>query len=249
MSGTRMSRGGEGRVISIRRSQVMEQKIGNLLRQAIVATSEHRWDERDRIIQELVVMPQDLFAAMPEIHHSQSKGLQAITAEAFRVMGYPANEPATSFLIDAASNANRPAYFSAFAALQAMPIEAIAPYALSALWDRKQPSAWREEAILDICFLLLDLDDKRLDLCGPTVAYLLSSPEQFNDQVTNLLVGILDAIGVDDTSYAIPALIHLAQQSPHEVVRLRAVRLLSRYPADQTATYRLIMPQTTQQEG
>ena len=103
--------------------------------------------------------------------------------------------------------------------------------------------------MLDICYLLLDFEDKRLNLCGPTVAALLNSPEEFDDQVTNLLLGVLDAIGVDDTSYAIPSLIGLAQQSLYNTVRSRAMDLLNRYPASELAAYRLIMPKATQQES
>jgi len=225
----------------------MKRTIADLLEQAEAATMRHDWDARAHHIQEIIAESQSLFEALPEIQRTHSKGLQAITAEAFQVMGYPINEPAIPFLIDAASDVNRPAYSSAFEALKAMPMEAIAPYAIGFLWDRERPSAWRKEALIDVCYLLMDFEDQKLDPIGPTVAYLLSSSEGFDQPVTHVLLAVLETIGVASAHYTIPTLIALVEQSPYEVIRTRAQRLLDCYPVDELAPYRTILPVASSQ--
>lgn len=101
---------------------------------------------RREIIHDLAARADEALGALRSILKTNAKTLWSVAVHVIREIGYPQNTAAIPEVVDQVSDRNSPAWQEAVQTLAEMEKQAVIPYVIQVIWDRRihiGPQQWR----------------------------------------------------------------------------------------------------------
>ena len=167
---------------------------------------------RQRIIHDLAQSPNETLEAVTDMLKTAPKSRWSVAVQVIRAIGSPHNKSAIPELIAQIGDLNSPAWNEVTQTLMDMGSQVIVPYLIEALLDkRKNRNYWLDE-VAGICSLLTITPREYAVQCGPAITYLLGQETVLADLDPWYLLTVLEKIGPDCETYALPTLIDLVRR-------------------------------------
>lgn len=139
--------------------------------------------------------------------------------QVLRAMGYPKNAQAVHIVLAFATDSNTPGWEEAMHTLVEMDARDVIPLLVASLLDRTRHQYWADE-IEEICQVLNSIDRAYARACGPALAFLFcSKEEQLKDLDRESVIAVLEKIGPECATYALPALFDVLRSEEHSVLK------------------------------
>jgi len=209
---------------------------------------------KERIIQELADNPEETLIETIAVLGMAAKPLWKLAIQVIRLIGYPRNAIAIPALIDQVADGNSPARNEAMQTLIEMGVEAVSPYFIQTMLERKSQKYWID-AIHGICTLLTlrTVGREYAVPCGPAITYLLGQDElsdDFEKLDPEYLLDALEKIGPECAVYALPTLLQRANKEGASRVGQQTRNLLASFDKKAREPYKLLLAalQNTEQK-
>lgn len=196
---------------------------------------------RQRIIHDLSQRPDETLAAVIGMLKTAPKSRWKVAVQVIRAIGYPYNIPAIPELIAQIGDLNSPAWREAAQTLMDMESPVIVPYLIEALLDMgKTINHWLDE-VAGICSLLTITPREYAVQCGPVITYLLDQETILADIDPWYLLTVLEKIGADCGTYALPTLIDIVRREGTSELGKQAQALITVYDSNQVKPYQRLL--------
>lgn len=172
----------------------------------------------------------------------RDKELADVATMVVRAIGYPQNATAIPALIYYVCDANAPAAPDALDALRDIPANVVVPYIVEMLWDRGATNKWWSKDVQGLAYALRQLGTEYALPCAPVIAYLLSDPKLRAIVYVPALLEVIEAIGPQNATFALPAVLDIVEQHGASEVRACARRLVESFAEHTLAVYHRVMP-------
>ncbi len=197
--------------------------------------------EYEGMIQELLAHAEDHMATALYILQNALKGWWDAAMQIIRTIGYPRNAPAIPIVILHASDWNSLAQQTAFHVLQDLGPVAVAQYLINILSGKLQGVGQWSYGIYELCFLLIALGKPYSTLCGPTITYIVGRSDSAQKPGMKIALTVLEKIGPDSVTYALPTLIDLVSREGTSEVGKQAQRLILSFGKEALEPYKFLL--------
>ncbi len=209
-------------------------------------------NEREPLIQELASQPEKYLDLLVQFTGTYMKSARIPAIWVIQTIGYPKNARAIYDLIDHFDDLNSPARDTAGEALLSLTPHELLPHLLQYFWMMEQ-KPWGWERILYVCqwFSRKEVSRDYIVDLGPYLTYLLGQRERLNfaEITPDEAIWILEKIGSECASYALPALLNLVRNEGTNEIGERAWRLIMSFKREQLAPYTLLLQELGKQRG
>lgn len=235
--------------------------IEKLLDEAVAAGSRRGGEqEMEHTVHRIASMPEEALDVMIQALNHPDKLRQAVAIEVIRLIGYPKNEPAISYIIDILSDINHPGSLDAVGIFADMEPDRAVSYLIHALINNdvlnqidqgdvptRETSSWQWR-VYGIAALLDTVEPVYTLLCGPAINYVLTrlcaardtaSDHQF---LVDSLLGMVKR-GGEQLRYVLPALIALAKHKYDRFGGEQIKKVIYSFSPESLAPYRLLLQQ------
>lgn len=154
-------------------------------------------------------------------------------------IGYPRNAAALPLVIGHACMGNDIAENAAIQTLVALEPQVLAPYLLDALFYNGKSDKYLYVGIWEIAWFLLDkrVGNAFVRPCGPSVVLYLNKLHDREMKSADRLIRVLEKIGVECASYALPTLLDLLSRCKTEKLAQQIRNLIATFPGDAVEPY------------
>lgn len=197
---------------------------------------------RDTIVRELASHPDDTLEAVIKVLNRPMKAHWRTAVQVIHTIGYPRNAKAIPTLIAHVGDQNSLAWDEAVQALVDMGAEAVVPYLIESLWEKKDHQYWGAD-VEGICSMLCLVDGAFAFQCGPIIVYILgqdilTAPDALDK---SFLLNVLEKIGAKCAEYALPTLVGLISKEASSPVAQQAIRLINSFDERMLGPYQMLL--------
>lgn len=194
-----------------------------------------------QIIHDLASRPDEVFAVLYDTLDVPPRASWQAAIAVLQAIGSPRNHLAIPRLLEYIVDLNSPAARQARQALAEMGTEPVVPYLIERLLDESRSGKVWFEAIAGICSMLVDVERDFAALCGPTIASLLVRQISIGELDPGYLLDVLEKIGSDCATYALPALIQLVKTEGTSEIGQQARTLITSFEQEALAPYKYLL--------
>lgn len=229
--------------------------LENLLDEAFIATSIHNQQKADQLTRQLVSASDKAVAILVASLRQPGKARQAFAIHVLHLIGYPQNEPAIPELIYHIGDPNLPGWREAMETLTDMGSDVVVPHLVQALLEKGPPYhtgrgngqtwAYDVEGLCTMLSMPSIASEYALGCCS-AIHYLLSRADfaQETERSPDIdgLLDVVEKAGAQ-VPYVLPTLIVLAKKHRESDAGKQARRLISVFPDEVLAAYKLLLHQ------
>lgn len=209
----------------------------------------------DQLIRQLGNAFDEAVDVLVKVLRQPGKVRQALAIQALHLIGYPKNEPAIPELIYHIGDPNLPGWSEAVETLTDMGPNVVVPHLVQALLEKGPPyhtdvgnnQTWAYD-VEGLCTMLSmkTMAGEYALRCCPAVHHLLSQAD-FTQATgaspdADMLLDVIEKAG-DQVAYVLPTLIALAREQRESDVGKHAQKLISAFPEEVLAIYKLLLRQ------
>lgn len=161
-----------------------------------------------------------------------------IAADVMRIIGYPANAEAVSYLLHDCWYGMTPSAHISKETVLHMPVEYIIPYFVELLWEQRSQPHWRDDAASAIYMLANEMDITGARQCLPVLCTLI-----VQNQCPHLgfTLQCLERVNREERAFAFPALLFLRDGEPDSATLSRVKKLIDTYDSAQLQPYGIVL--------
>src|SRR6266446_4759682 len=227
--------------------------LQQLLDEALLATRLGNKPKADQLIHQLADASDEAVDVLVKALHQPGKARQALAIQALHLIGYPKNELAIPELIYHIGDPNLPGWSEAVETLTEMGPDVVVPHLVQALLEKGPPyhtdvgnnQTWAYD-VEGLCTMLSmkTIAGEYALRCCPAVHHLLSQAD-FTQATgaspdADMLLDVIEKAG-DQVAYVLPTLMALAKKQRESDVGKRAQKLISTFPEEVLAVYKLLL--------
>jgi DNA-directed RNA polymerase subunit F len=212
--------------------------LEKFLDEANRATHEYEEQKAEYFIQELVKLPDEAIKVLVKALRQPDKIRQAVAIRIICLIGYPKNESAIPSLVYHIGDQNLPGWGEAVQTLTDIGPNVVVPYLIRAMWDRNSHQYWGDD-VEGICNMLTFVDRAYAVACGPTLVYILGRSDLPLDK--GFLLDVLEKIGAENVTYALPTLFDLASREGTSEVGKQTWRLIQSFSEETLEPYKFLL--------
>ena len=181
-------------------------------------------------VRELVAgySPDELLADAIAILETQEKRYWDTAVAVIDVLGYPRNKKAIPTLIDLMGDLNCPGAIEAIEVLEKMDHSIVIQSLIKTILGRQNRDSFWESLIEGIALSLArkDIDRELTTGCAPALAALLSVPSVYEVVDVSCIFDVLEKVGSECSSYAMPALVQALRIVKDETIQEQIHQLI-----------------------
>ncbi|GCE14438.1 hypothetical protein [Tengunoibacter tsumagoiensis] len=208
------------------------------------AVKSHDTTDRERLIQQMIHFPEDVFRLLRKQFVVLDEMRQAILMKVLRQMSLQKKVEALPHLIEIIQKPDHPGWSEAVNILIEVGPNLVVPYFINTLltYSNHNQENKQEAPLRGICCMLRlkKVDSEYARRCAPTINYLLIRLENINDPESgpelHFLLDVIEKARIDLT-YIIPNLIVLAQLYRGNHIGARARQLIEQYQREDKNDY------------
>ncbi|HVB21444.1 MAG TPA: HEAT repeat domain-containing protein [Ktedonobacteraceae bacterium] len=199
-------------------------------------------DQRKQLLNEIAIFPDEALSVAFKILRSMNRRLWRVAIEVIHTIGYPQNAEAILWMIARVEDRNFLAREEAIQTLLDMGPTVVVPYLILEMWDAKRHQYWGAD-VEGICGMLTIVDRAYAVACGPTLVYILGRSDLPPDEDLDkgFLLDVLEKIGPESVTYALPTLIDLVSREGTSEVGKQAQRLILSFGKEALEPYKFLL--------
>lgn len=204
-------------------------------------------DQRKRLLNEIASFPEETLSVAFKILRSMNQRLWRVAVQVIRTIGYPQNAEAILWMIARVEDKNFLAREEAIQTLLDMGPNVVVPYLILEMWDAKRHQYWGAD-VEGICNMLTFVDRAYAVACGPTLVYILGRSDLPPDEDLDkgFLLDVLEKIGPESVTYALPTLIDLVSREGTSDVGKQARRFIETFSKEALEPYKFLLDAITE---
>lgn len=214
---------------------------------ALGTTMDLRGKLGEYLVRELADHPDETLASMLYILEQPMKPWWPLAVRVILAIGYPKNKSAIPLLIQHGGEVSLIEQ-EAQQVLESLGPTIVVPYFLKALLDDRERER-HQRNVSDVCTLLLRMQREYAKRCGPTIVYLISHTNFSPRLGIQFLLRVLEKIGPECASYALPMLVQLLSKKRIRDMREQAQRLINSFDREVLEPYKYVMESLQKEQG